>query len=339
MPLLEGYPNRVLGNERGVPLSNWRSLHGRGVFKLLKASRPQAVLLSGLSYQFDWAVIFSALYLRIPIWLRAETQDYCFSRSRRKTILRSWIYRFIYRVIGHFFAIGRLNYEHYRVHGVPESKISFSHYCVVDRFKSISEQERQKMRSGVRLEAGFTPEQTVLLFSGKLQEKKNPAILLAALAAMPVAERSRFALLFVGSGELEGELRKNAERIEGISYHIAGFKNQSELPAYYLAADFLILPSLQMGETWGLVVNEALHAGLKIIISRYVGSGADFQSLPEVHIFDGSVNDLIAALRSLEATESSANIEGFMRQYSIEAAAENIFSQLAGNGNLSAHSK
>jgi glycosyltransferase involved in cell wall biosynthesis len=339
MPLLEGYPNRVLGNERGVPLSDWRSLHGRNVFKILKTSQPQAVLLSGLSYQFDWAVIFSALYLGIPIWLRAETQDHCLSRSRKKTILRSWVYRFIYRIIGHFFAIGQLNFEHYRAHGVPESKISFSRYCVVDRFKSILEQERQKMRSRVCLEAGFTSEQTVLLFSGKLQEKKNPAILLAALAAMPVADRSKYALLFVGSGELESELRKSAERIAGLSYHIAGFKNQSELPAYYLAADFLILPSLQMGETWGLVVNEAIHAGLRVIISRYVGSGADFRCLPEVGIFDGSVKDLLATLRSLEATKPSADIDKFMRQYSVEAAAESIFYQLASSGNVSEHSK
>jgi glycosyltransferase involved in cell wall biosynthesis len=39
-------------------------------------------------------------------------------------------------------------------------------------------------------------------------------------------------------------------------------------------ADVLILPS-QSGETWGLVVNEALQFGLRVIVSDIVGSGRD----------------------------------------------------------------
>ena len=31
-PLLSGYPNLVLNNERGTPLSHARSLHGKGIF-------------------------------------------------------------------------------------------------------------------------------------------------------------------------------------------------------------------------------------------------------------------------------------------------------------------
>ena len=52
--------------------------------------------------------------------------------------------------------------------------------------------------------------------------------------------------------------------------HLIGFINQSELPTYYAAADVFVLPSHY--ETWGLVVNEALSAGLAVIATKEVGA-------------------------------------------------------------------
>ena len=55
--------------------------------------------------------------------------------------------------------------------------------------------------------------------------------------------------------------------------HFAGFKNQTELPAYYAAADLLALPSVS--ETWGLVVNEAMACGTPAVVSAAVGCAPD----------------------------------------------------------------
>ena len=56
--------------------------------------------------------------------------------------------------------------------------------------------------------------------------------------------------------------------------HFSGFMNQTELPAYYAASDIFVLPS-GAGETWGLVVNEAMAAGLPVIASDMVGCVPD----------------------------------------------------------------
>jgi glycosyltransferase involved in cell wall biosynthesis len=53
-----------------------------------------------------------------------------------------------------------------------------------------------------------------------------------------------------------------------------GFLNQAEIVAAYVAADCLVLPS-DAGETWGLVVNEAMACGLTAIVSDQVGCHAD----------------------------------------------------------------
>jgi glycosyltransferase involved in cell wall biosynthesis len=53
-----------------------------------------------------------------------------------------------------------------------------------------------------------------------------------------------------------------------------GFLNQSEIARAYVAADLLVLPS-DAGETWGLVVNEAMACGRPAIVSDLVGCGPD----------------------------------------------------------------
>jgi glycosyltransferase involved in cell wall biosynthesis len=102
-------------------------------------------------------------------------------------------------------------------------------------------------------------------------------------------------LLFVGSGELEKELREachvvydaEAERSHVSASFIpsgspnalprasfAGFLNQTEISRAYVAADCLVLPSGH-GETWGLVVNEALASSLPCLVSDACGCAED----------------------------------------------------------------
>lgn len=323
-PLLQGYPAKILNNENGMPLNGFNSLTGKGIFALLKRQRPDAVLLTGLAYRFDWTAYFAALWLRIPIWIRTETQDQAVARGQIKSWLRSWFYRLAYAPVRKALVIGRLNGEHYQAHGLIKRRHVSAPYCVVDRFERMIEQDARDCRERVRREAGFDGHHRVLLFCGKLQPKKYPDSLLDALADMESEERARFAVLYVGSGELERELRLKARALPDVKVRFAGFKNQTELPPYYLASDILVLPSRQMGETWGLVVNEALLAGRRVIVSRFAGCSADFAEAPGVAVFDGSLDGLVQALRDLpRVTPPGAQAE-FMRRYSVSAAAEGI---------------
>jgi len=59
----------------------------------------------------------------------------------------------------------------------------------------------------------------------------------------------------------------------------AGFLNQSQIPRAYVACDMLVLPS--GGETWGIVVNEAMACERACIVSDRVGCGPDLVSSGE----------------------------------------------------------
>ena len=79
-----------------------------------------------------------------------------------------------------------------------------------------------------------------------------------------------------------------------------GFKNQTELPEYYAMADIFVLPS-GVGETWGLVVNEAMCFSLPVILSDIVGCGTDLvYSGENGYIFStGNVHALTECLNLL----------------------------------------
>ena len=79
--------------------------------------------------------------------------------------------------------------------------------------------------------------------------------------------------------------------------------NQSELGRAYAAADCLALPS-DWGETWGLVVNEALATGLPCVVSDRVGCAPDLITPGETgEVFAvGDVGALAAAIERVRAT-------------------------------------
>ena len=82
-----------------------------------------------------------------------------------------------------------------------------------------------------------------------------------------------FTVVMAGSGELEQELRAFCEQHALDNVVFTGFVNQSELPALYAASDIFVLPSEH--EPWGLAVNEAMCAGLPVVVSREVGCALD----------------------------------------------------------------
>src|SRR5439155_18234313 len=88
------------------------------------------------------------------------------------------------------------------------------------------------------------------------------------------AELGGFTVVMAGSGEIEAELRGFCAEHELNNVTFTGFVNQSELPALYAAADVFVLPS-GADEHWGLAVNEAMCAGLPVVVSREVGCVPD----------------------------------------------------------------
>ena len=333
-PMLNGYESTVLNCEHGTPLSGWGSLTGDGVKALLEKVKPDAVLLTGLNYKYDAVAYMQAKRMGIPLWLRCETQDFAVPRSPIKAIGRSMIYSTAYKGIDKIFYIGELNKLHYLKSGVSEKKLTPARYFTVDRFAELSQETKEAMRAAQRKAAGIDPNAFVIGFSGKLIEKKNPRIFYDMLDHLPDELRRRTHLYFMGSGELEKELRVRAQQVKekyGVGSFFSGFVNQTQLPAHYLAMDIMILPSRRMGETWGLVTNEAMQSGAGVIVSDAVGSFKDFQRLERFRVFkEGDAKALADSVLELSRFPRSFDwADPTLANYSVSQTSEAFLTALA----------
>lgn len=287
-PMLAGYNHTILNCEKGEPLSSWGSLTGKGVKEMIEKIKPDAVLLTGLNYKYDLIAYLQAKRKSIPVWLRCETQDYAVTRSTGKAKIRSLIYRSAYLALNRIFYIGELNKQHYNRHGVSNARLTPARYGTVDRFANMTNEEKEQKRNQFRAAAGISPANFVIGFSGKFIEKKNPRILFQMLEFLPDALRNKTHLYFMGSGPLEKDLKnlaENALKEFGVKSFFPGFVNQTQLPGHYLSMDIMVLPSRRMGETWGLVANEAMQAGCGVIVSDAVGCSEDFKTWERFRVF------------------------------------------------------
>jgi glycosyltransferase involved in cell wall biosynthesis len=155
--------------------------------------------------------------------------------------------------------------------GLPPARV-FLGYDVVDndyfaRGAAAARREKERCRSLLGLPRPF------FLSVGRFVEKKNLFRLLAAYRLYREASLPEpWDLVLCGSGPLEAKLQAAARELPGV--HFPGFKQAEELPAYYGLAGVFIMPSSHF-EQWGLVVNEAMAAGLPVLVSRACGCAQD----------------------------------------------------------------
>lgn len=77
--------------------------------------------------------------------------------------------------------------------------------------------------------------------------------------------------MFVGDGEQRADVERAAAADADIRF--LGFRDQTELPAFYDLADVFVLASHR--ELWGLAINEAMNAATAVIASDQCGAAAD----------------------------------------------------------------
>lgn len=270
-PLLEGYPYTFLPNWSPFPSSSgFFGTINPGILSALRPGSFDAVLIHDWALASDWLGWAAAAFRRLPILLRGETNGLA-----EPTGLRRWIKRFILKIlfcrVEGFLAIGTHNANFYRSCGVPENRIFWTPYAVDNSFFLKQAGPLNGPKALLRAKKGLPPDPPVILFCGKLIEKKRPFDLLKAFSLLDGNPKS--SLAFVGEGPLRIPMKRFVAEKGLANVFFLGFCNQSELPPCYAMADALVLPSGE--EPWGLVLNEAMCFGLPIIASDRVGAAAD----------------------------------------------------------------
>ncbi|MBM3204213.1 glycosyltransferase family 4 protein, partial [Candidatus Woesearchaeota archaeon] len=274
IPILEGYSHAFVKNYAPHPSSSFFGQLGFGIIGELIRKRYDAVLIYGWNSFPNWCALFIAPLIGTKIILAGESP---YSQEIQKKYwvraIKHIVLGFVFGVVNAIMYIGEENRKFYELYKVPKNKLFFMPYSVENERLIRVMRELHPRRNEIRKKWSIDTDECVVLFVGKLFEKKRPMDLLRAFEIVSQKTKKKSTLLFVGDGEQRAELEAHAKE-KNLRVHFAGFKNQTELPEYYVASDVFVLPS-GAGETWGLVVNEAMVFGLPVIVSDVVGCGVD----------------------------------------------------------------
>jgi 1,2-diacylglycerol 3-alpha-glucosyltransferase len=286
--------------------------------------------------ELDPSVVFVPGYYTLPglaaaLWGRVHRRrTVLMSESTRMDHPRTWwteaLKKILLRLLFDYAIAGGAPHAQYlRDLGVPADRIAGC-YDVVDNdfYAEAADRARNAGRP-----AGFSAPAEYFLYVGRLAEEKNVSCLIGAFDAYR-RRGGDASLVIVGDGPLAQPLKDLAARSSCPAYiHFAGMKSAAEIAVYYAFARGLVLPSTT--EPWGLVVNEAMAAGLPVIVSIRCGCVDDLvEHRVNGFVFDPfRMEDLVEALFQLEAAHQTGQAMGahsrrIISRYSPEAWASEV---------------
>ncbi|GAA3975260.1 glycosyltransferase family 4 protein [Mucilaginibacter dorajii] len=302
IPVLEGYPYEWVKNTSTKPGSHhFKGIINPHLITQIEVWQADAILVFGWAYHSHLKAL-RYFKNKIPVYFRGDS-TLLDTKKGIKSVLRSLFLKWVYRHVDHAFYVGANNKAYFKKHGLKEWQLSFAPHAIDnERFAADRTTEAVQLRKNL----GIDPGDTLVLFAGKLEDKKSPGLLLDAFITLKAPKTH---LLFVGNGILEIELKTNASKNHNV--HFMEFQNQSVMPVIYLACDLFCLPSKGPGETWGLAVNEAMAAGKPVLVSDKCGCAIDLVTNNNGIIFNSeNVEDLTLNLQKLLGDHSLLNKYG-----------------------------
>jgi len=324
--LFEGYAHTHMANRAAKPSTQtFFGCDTPEITRQLESGRFDAVMTMGWYLRTYVQAIRACNRLRIPIMVRGDST----LQWQKDVLLRAGkriVYPFLLRNFDAFLVVGQQAKAYLKRFGVAEERMFWSPHSVDNgRFRSEASRASNS-KSRTRASLGCKTGEHLILFVGQFISRKRPLDLVKALALLNKKNLS-IRGVFVGDGQLAADIRSLGRELNA-PIAIVGFKNQSELPSIYGAADVFVLPSGR--ETWGLVVNEAMACGTPAVVSSGVGCSADL-IVPGETGYEypvGNVEDLAHAIRRLLPESGSERIlralEQKMSAYSYDKAVDGV---------------
>jgi len=333
VPLLEGYPHTFLKNVAASP--------GHGEFggfdipeikEIIRRREHDVVLVNGWHYKGAWQAIRACWQWKVKVMVRGDSHLHT-PRSIAKRALKAFTYR---RFIPRFdacLAAGQWSREYFLHYGASPERIFRVPHAIDDRRFQIEPERLEPMRSDLRSDKELGENAVVFMFSGKFIPKKRPLDFVRGVER--AAQRNpQIQGLMVGDGPLRVAC-EDLVRERKIPIRFTGFVNQSEIIKAYIASDALVLPS-DGGETWGLVVNEAMACARPCIVSDRVGCGPDLViphetgSIFPVENVEALANSMLGlAANPTRMISMGITARGRLKNYSIKSAVDGVIESLA----------
>lgn len=225
------------------------------VWSKLSSFRPDVVVTTGFNPSF----ILAYMYARSHGARHVAMTDGTYFSEGRLTRLHRWVRRWIYGGTSAFVGASQGSFDLYRSYGVSQDELFQSHLCANNKAYAPSDESFKRYD---------------FVFSARFIEEKNPMFAMDVASEVGRKLKRRVSLLMMGSGVLDQALRKRASELaEYVDVHFPGFVKQGDLPEYYASARLMLFPTAI--DTWGVVANEAMAAGVPVFVTPMAGVAGD----------------------------------------------------------------
>lgn len=306
IPLLDGYDHVFVNNIATKPGTH----HYNGIINpTLNAEvehwHPDALLVIGWSFKSHLKCM-RFFYKKVPIIFRGDSTLLAEQLGFR-LLFRTIFLRWVYHYINYALYVGTNNRLYFLRHGVKDKQLAFAPHAVDNERFYDKDGEYSKVASQWREKLEIKKDDIVFLYAGKLEDKKDPGLLIRAFQRV---QNTGIHLIILGNGPLESELKTRYTKVTNL--HFIDFQNQSVMPVAYRLGNILVLPSKGPIETWGLAVNEAMACSRAIIVSDRCGCGVDLVKKDITgYIFKRTnVNDLANKMKILIANKNKLSEMG-----------------------------
>ncbi len=296
LDLLEGYEHEFVDNTSTDPGSNhYRGIINPGIIKLIDEYSPDAILVYGWKFNSHLSIL-RYYHGKLPILFRGDSTLLDESKFFSiKTFFRIALLKWVYKHVDFALSPGTSSDAYFTECGLTSNQIIRAPHAVDNETFSAGNEEKQHQAITWRRELKIPDDHKVFLFAGKLEPKKNPALLINAIIELSKL-RKDIHLIIVGNGILEEELKQLASTTSASSttstsstssnsstfqpfnpstISFLPFQNQSAMPVVYRLGDVFVLPSAGPNETWGLSINEAMASGKPVLVSNRCGGAVD----------------------------------------------------------------
>jgi hypothetical protein len=289
---------------------------------LLWSYRPDVIVASELGARTTMARFYKMFRpnTRLIIWatLSERTEE---ARGAARQLLRRWLFRGADAV----YVNGASGARYIRGMGY-DGPVSFAPYAANN---GVFLNPCTRHRNGT----------VKLLYTGQLVERKGLYPFVKCLVRWCEVHSERTVVLSVVGGGDQLDLLKRIELPPNLQVDFKGSIGFEQLPSQYHGADLYVYPTL--ADEWGLVVNEAMIAGLPVLGSRFsqaveelVQDGVNgwlFTPTDEKDTFDAIGRALESDAATLETMSRRAveAVAGITQQAVAERMSETIF-QISG---------
>lgn len=282
---------------------------GRRIVSYLKEHDVRAVVVNGYGNAAMQAVLADCRRRGVPAFLRGDSnikgdrpRNPLIAAAKRAAV--GWAIRQAHASGGGVMPMGEFGQQYFDKYGADRERCFWVPYEPDYAFFSSID---TAALDAFRQEHGLEASRRRLLYSGRLVGVKRVDLLIDAFAAI-ADERPEWDLAIAGDGVLRGELEARVP--EGLRDRVRwlGFCQMDAMRLVYHASDVLVLPS--DFDPWGVVVNEAMAAGLPVVASDVVGAAHELVHEGESgRLFPpGDAAALAAALREVTREGQMAHL-------------------------------